>query len=112
MERSTVFRIGVLLITVVSAVLVLVAESALGDACVPGKVTCCFTINNALHKVYVNNEDITDKVTPRSAFTKWMIPKVVTFDEPLRDSVLAFEGYDFHARSSSPEYVSIIILHL
>jgi hypothetical protein len=57
-------------------------------------------------KFYVDEKDVTDQVEPKQWFANWRIGKTVTFDEPMYDSTLAIQGYEFNTPVSGPEYVA------
>jgi hypothetical protein len=61
-------------------------------ACTGSAVTCSFTIDNAVDKVYYNNQDITSTVT--GALDSWISIKTVTF-APVANAALSISGYEY-----------------
>ena len=57
------------------------------------------TIDNALHKVYIDGMDVTATVQPQDAFLNWRIAKTITFDEPMHTAALAIEGFEYNSQS-------------
>ncbi|KAH9254835.1 hypothetical protein BASA81_007085 [Batrachochytrium salamandrivorans] len=63
--------------------------------CIPGVVSCCFTLDNTFLELYVNERDVTALVTPFGQFANSSAPKFVQFTEPSEPSaVIAFKGFE------------------
>jgi hypothetical protein len=68
--------------------------SCVADSCTGQEVTCRFTIDNSVWKVYYNDQDITSTVTGN--LHSWTAAKTVNFT-PVAGAALAISGYEWSA---------------
>ena len=77
----------------VAALLLIGSPKALAATCVPGTVTCCFSIEQEFVQMYVNEQDITHLVQPADGYANTSVVKTVTFTEPSATNVtIAIKG--------------------
>ena len=63
------------------------APSIAPTNCDPGIVTCCFTAQEEVRELWVNEIDVTPLITPASGLADPLITKTITFTEPSTDAV-------------------------
>ncbi len=66
-------------------------------SCVPGVVTCCFTMFTNVLAMYVNGENITASIQLQSNLGSSGTTKVVSFNEPRENATLGVLGYENNA---------------
>ena len=62
--------------------------------CIPGNVTCCFTAQEQVVQLFVNEQDLTDFISPQSGLSDASVAKVVTFVEPSGPAMFALKGFE------------------
>jgi hypothetical protein len=73
-----------------------------GAACVYGRVTCTFTVDNVVDEVVVNGVDLTADILPQSCLANWRTDCTLEFDDTFdvtdtATQFLAVAGHEIHS---------------
>ncbi len=66
----------------------------ISDSCVPGLVTCCFTVGISLVEIYVDDMELTSSVILIKQVFSLYSTYVVSFVEPSNNATIAIKGFD------------------